>query len=604
MTYTPALNPVPSPAIRPFQIWALGLASLLTLVVSGSAAPAPATVLTGASRLPIKEVTVFKDGHAFVVHQGRAAVDAAGLVTLDALPAPVIGTFWPYVADKQLKLASVEAAQRQVAVERTSLTVAELLAGNVGQEVSLTETNGQRYPATILGFPTRTTEELARTSPPNSPPQPPVRSQLVLLKTQEGTKILPLDHIQDVTFLKKPAPTVTDQEFRNLLTLKLEGARGAGKTAEVGLMYLQKGLRWIPSYKVDLDGHGKAAIQLQGTLINELADLEGAAVHLVIGVPTFQFKDTLDPMSLQQVAAQLSQYFQNDAARGGRASLLANNYGNAIMSQSARMGDYQGAVEAVPADAGEGPAAGRNEDLFVFSLRDITLRKGARLVVPLASVTVAYEDIFTAEVAFAPPQDVLRNFNNQQQLELSRLLNAPKAMHKVRLSNKTSYPFTTAPALILREGRVLAQGMMTYTAPGATSDLGLTTAVDIQVRKKDNETKRTPGAVRVGGADYLRVDLAGNLKLTNHRATKVTLEVVRHVLGNVTTADSDGQVAMSNTMESSDFLPGGDYPNWWGWYSWPYWWHHLNGMGRITWAVTLEPGKSVDLNYTWHYFWR
>ena len=50
-------------------------------------------------------------------------------------------------------------------------------------------------------------------------------------------------------------------------------------------------------------------------------------------------------------------------------------------------------------------------------------------------------------------------------------------MHKLRLTNNSKYPLTTAPALILRDGRVLAQGMMTYTATGADVDLAITTAV-------------------------------------------------------------------------------------------------------------------------------
>jgi len=46
------------------------------------------------------------------------------------------------------------------------------------------------------------------------------------------------------------------------------------------------------------------------------------------------------------------------------------------------------------------------------------------------------------------------------------------------------------------------------------------------------------------------------------------------------------------------------YPQWWGSYSWPSWWRQLNGVGRVTWKISLEPGKSVELGYTWHYFWR
>ena len=59
----------------------------------------------------------------------------------------------------------------------------------------------------------------------------------------------------------------------------------------------------------------------------------------------------------------------------------------------------------------------------------------------------------------------------------------PKVMHKVRVFNKTEQPFTTAPALLIREGRAIGQSMMTYTARGAAVDIPVTTAVDIKVKK-------------------------------------------------------------------------------------------------------------------------
>lgn len=101
-----------------------------------------------------------------------------------------------------------------------------------------------------------------------------------------------------------------DEERRDSLTLQLEGAPANGRT-EVGLAYLQLGLRWIPSYRVTLDETGKARVELQATLINELVDLAGADVHLAIGVPSFKFADDVDPISLRSTVARLA---------GGRAS--------------------------------------------------------------------------------------------------------------------------------------------------------------------------------------------------------------------------------------------------------------------------------------------
>jgi hypothetical protein len=75
------------------------------------------------------------------------------------------------------------------------------------------------------------------------------------------------------------------------------------------------------------------------------------------------------------------------------------------------------------------------------------------------------------------------------------------------------------------------------------------------------------------------------------------------VLGNVTAADNGGIVAKVNVLEDGSSM-GGESPRWWRWYNWPNWWPHFNGVGRITWKVRIEPGRSADLGYTWHYFWR
>ena len=81
----------------------------------------------------------------------------------------------------------------------------------------------------------------------------------------------------------------------------------------MGLLYLQKGIRWIPSYKFVIDGKGGVTVQLEATLINELADLDDVTANLVVGVPSFAFADTADPIGMGQTVAQLSQYFQPDA---------------------------------------------------------------------------------------------------------------------------------------------------------------------------------------------------------------------------------------------------------------------------------------------------
>ncbi|HEY3411685.1 MAG TPA: hypothetical protein VGM51_01365 [Armatimonadota bacterium] len=569
-------------------------------IIGAPAWSVPAAPMSALARMPVKEITVFKDGHDFVLHEGKMPTDAYGNVVMDYLPTPILGAFWPYSSDPAAKLTAVTARQRRVLVEHTALTPRDLIEANPGAKVGIYEDKDLGYGGEITGVPTRSSDELAATDPPGAAERLPETAAVVLIKTVEGTTVLPFDRIKEVTFKGEFKKSLAQEEFRNLLTLKLDwGGKTPAKTADVGMIYVQKGVRWIPSYKISVDGKGTATIKFQATLVNELTDLDDATVNLVIGVPTFAFSGTPDPISLQQTFAQLGQYFDQH----GRS-----NYGlsNAIMTQAAGFtaGQASYSVDG-PAEAQQPEVAGSvaSEDLYVFTVKHVTLRRGERMVLPVEQYTVKYKDVYALDIPFAPPPEIRGN-NVGQDDQVAKLLAAPKFMHKIRFEAPKDRPFTTSPALILSGDSVLGQGTMTYTAPGAETDLAITTAVDIGVKKKDKETARTPNAANWNGDIYSRIDLAGTITITNRHGKPVDLEIVRNVLGNVGTADNHGVAEMLNVFENDSYMAGNYRPSWWGYYNWPGWWYHFNGVGSVTWKLTLDTGKSVDLGYTWNYYWR
>jgi hypothetical protein len=570
-----------------------------------------------AAGLPVREVSVFKDGHAFVVHRGFVAVDANGEAVLRQLPAPVLGTFWVGAIDagpeqRGTAVAAVVASQARVKVERTALSLKELVDANAGAQVLVTEIppanrDPAPYEATILPAPVQTAEELESLSPPGDGPKLPLASDLVFLRTDAGTRVLPLSRIQDITFRDGLARKLGRDEFRSALTLRIV-RRGQGDAveplaagaADIGLMYVQRGLRWIPSYRVELDGKGQARVWLQATLVNDLADLDDVTCNLVVGVPTFALAGSADPIGLEQAAARLAQ-----AVDLGNGNRFGNFYANSMMSQVA--GGAGAAAAPVP-DAGEGDSSGeKTEDLYVFRLDHVSLKKGERMVVPVSVGALPYRDFFKLEIPFVPPADLVQRINPGQGAELARLAAEPKAVHTIRLSNTGKAPLTTAPALIMRDGRVLAQGMLTYTSPGAEGDLAVTTAVDIRVTKEENETRRVPNAENWNGEQLARLELAGSLKLKNLRGKPVDIEVVRHVLGNVESADHEGVIEKLNVLEDLSLFGqagGRGAPAWIGSFNWPPWWRQYNGAARIRWQVRLDPGAETTLGYQWNSYGR
>ena len=312
------------------------------------------------------------------------------------------------------------------------------------------------------------------TAPPGEGEKLPEKGNLVLLKTTDGVRAVGIDRIQEITFRGQHKATVADEEFRNLLRLKLDwGDHKPAKEADMGLLYLQKGIRWIPSYKFVIDGKGGVSVQLEATLINELADLDDVTVNLVVGVPSFAFAETPDPIGMGQRVAQLSQYFQPNAQ-------TANAFSNGIMSQVSNSISSQRVDQGQPVHPDLGPEIGgsqKSEDLFIFTLQHVTLKKGQRMVAPVTSFDLKYQDVFKVDIGFAPPPELWRAFNSQQQAEIARLALGPKAIHNIRLTNTSKFPITTAPALILKDNQVLGQAMTTYTTIGGSLDLPITTAV-------------------------------------------------------------------------------------------------------------------------------
>ena len=531
--------------------------------------------------LPVREVTVFKDGHAFVLREATLTADGEGDVVLDDLPEPVLGTFWPY-ASGGAKLLSATAARERVSEERTALDLVQLLRANEGREVVLIDADGARIEGKLLGLTARSGAEVEESDPEGGGPRVAELGSIVRIATASGTRALPVARVREIEAKPELDERFAEDALRDRLSLRVD-RRSSPVT--VGVAYVQEGLRWIPAYRLDLDGAGRAAVRLEATLVNDLIDLQDATVHLVVGAPRFEFAGELDPISLRAVAAEIGAHAQRD-----RFASLSN----ALATQVA---GYAAPEEAPAAPAGTSGES--TEDFYLYTVRGVTLRKGERLVLPLAEHTLPYSDVHVLDVPFAPPPELLEHSGGERTLELARLLAAPQVIHTLRLENTSEAPLTTAPALVLSRGRLLAQGRILYTPPRSRTDVAINPAVAVRVELEEHETGRSQE--RLLDDDYLRIDLAGSIRLSNHKSEPVRLEVRRTVLGLV---DEAGQGGESVQRSLADAWGAAGPPVWWGWYSWPWWWFRFNGVGRFTWSLELAPGESAALEASWHYFWR
>ncbi|RMH24810.1 MAG: hypothetical protein D6692_12200 [Planctomycetota bacterium] len=572
----------------------------------------PIVLAEEAGRLPIREITAFKDGHALVLRSGQVPTNDRGDVVLSELPSPIMGAFWADEGVDGARLASVVAERTEISRPRPVGSTTDLLRANIGRSITFDTPRREGLRGTIRAVVERPAAEVPPPQmlwngynwyqqPYNGPV--PAAAWTAVIETTDGVLTLPAGEISGLRFDGgTPATEITESGEDERLVLDLDWDGTPAATADVSLMYIERGLRWIPSYRVTILDDDTVRIELQATLVNELADLEDATVHMAVGAPSFAFEHTPDPMGLNDSLGQLGMFFQraDDARTGGMLS-------NAIMSQSARMGEYRGQPGA---GGGEAPASPelsgseRAEDLFVFSMKSVTLKKGARMVLPLAAYEAPYETIYKLDLPASPPAAALRNFNNDQQRELARLLARPTARHVLRICNENEggLPITTAPAIVVKDGRTLAQGLIPYASAGAEVELEVGRAVDIAVKTDETETAREPNAMKWDNNTYGRADIALKATLTNRKSHAVTVEVTKLAFGSPDSAGQEGESTGVSLFGDEAFWDGAEGA-WWRWYSWPWWWHRLNGAARFTWTVAQEPGEKTTLDAAWHYFW-
>ena len=547
------------------------VAALMTLAASSAAADVV--------ELTTERVMVFKDGYALVVKTVDGVTDAAGRLVVDQVPeAAVLGSFWA-LADGGRVLAmtaeQVSSAETGEAPRRCRHH-ADLLAANRGRRCRLTLADGTTVDgvvADLLG-PTDATDGGAAT--------------IVVMATGGGDVALPIGDVRRVTaddLAVEESVAWTRTTTRKRLVISLGDA---GRRQRVHLMYFSPGLRWIPTYRLDLAGETaeRGELSLQGEILNELEDLVAVPVTLVVGVPNFRFRAVVSPLALErELRNALLEAAPSLAAR-------ADHLSNAMFSQQLAQWDGQ-----PPAAAGgeDGPPAvpaelteGRSQDLFTFELGPLSLARGARAAVPVFTTATAVRHVFTWDVDLRRPD--LEAAPAGAGLESPLVLSETRVWHQLELANRDQRPWTTGPVLVVADGLPLAQELLTYTSPGGSVRFPLTVAVDLRARFGEEEVGRQLDAVRWLGADYARIDKAGRLEVENRGPAAVELEITCRFGGRATEASDGGDITL-HAFASDD---------WDGYQGHP----AVNNHSELLWRTTLAPGARFAPTVAFHYFAR
>jgi hypothetical protein len=586
-------------------VLALGFSSL------SLAADPPAGKLTLATQRAI----VFKDGYCLVIKQGTATTDEKSEVYLDEVPdAAVLGSFWAAPTEGRLvnMVAGWKEVKEDVEKEVSCTQTIELLLANKGRQAKVelqdkTLHGGVIHEVLVERTPTAVTPVLAELLSGGRPARSalPVREaardegtkmttaiagNLFILRTDDGDVLLPASQVRSLVVkdMKTTLPrTVTTTKRTKRLTMQFDKAQ---QKQTVNLLYFRPGVRWIPTYRVELPEKPAAdkklaKILLQAELLNEAEDLADVPLDIVVGVPNFRFKDSPSPLVLEATLRNvLASASAPMLSNGGN-----NRFSNAIFSQQVAANPVRGdGGEAVAIDLpGELTGTGA-QDFFIYSLPKLSLAKGERAAVSIFSAQVPYRDVYTWDVQVTR-QDIEAAPSGagvRSPLNLSK----NDVWHQIELTNATNVPWTTGAALIVQGQQPLAQELLTYTPSKSGVRLPVTVSVETRGTFGEQETGRDLKALVWDSASYARIEKEARLKLDNHKAVSIEAEITLRLGGRATGASHAGQITV-NAFNAADWVQ-----------------YHgslaVNNSSTITWTVKLQPGETLEPTAKYHFFAR
>jgi hypothetical protein len=540
----------------------------VTVTVRSATAAAPATDVNAV--LKIERVALFKNGLGYAT----ATTTLPGqtrVFRLGQLPVPAYGTFWVnYGKDVKLRSLITEMETVDELVPVSGLD--ELLRLNPGHRVVLhltgTATGEQAVVSGVVQPLPATRPDLEPASPYfmdfrrpiDRPtyygyPALPLPPSFVLVKADQGMVALSPGAIQRATFVDDPICVTTNREKRPSIRMELEQPAGGEK---ISVSYLARGITWVPSYRIDLSDEKMARFSAQAQIINEMADLDEVQVELVTGFPNIQFPELPNPVAMSQTLAEFLRALAAGRAEGAERGNMMQQ--QALMLNSAA---YNTAPLPAYSTAANVQAA---EDLFLYPLPKVSLKRGETATIPLFTAEMPYRHLYTWKIG--------DQLDGDRTHPLGEGRSAEEVWHVCRLVNAAKMPLTTAAAEFVKDGQFVGQDTCFYTVAGAEASIRINRAMNVQAEQAEVEVGRTRNAENFYGLSYDLVNLTGELKIRNRLDKGIDLEITKELSGEV--LEKSGNPTDVQTARGLK---------------------QVNPKHQLTWTLNLAAGEEAKITY-------
>ncbi len=473
----------------------------------------------------IASASLFKNGYAVVTREVPAT--QSGDLLIEALPPVVHGTLWLFPSEG-VRLKSAEQIRTTTETEVPANSLDEILNANVGKKLEFFLSDKRVLSGTLLGM-----------AGPFAIISESPQSQRALMKSA-------------IVEVASPEGALIWRTVRKVQTSLLRVSVEVTKPGKLFILSMERGMTWAPAYSVDITDAKRLRLVAKATLLNDLADLQQADIRLVTGFPNLPSLSLLDPLtsgqSLDQfVSALLSFGVPQDAGMVGRGGGLAMQRARALE------GEMPAPIPGMPV-----------EDLFIYLLKNVTLKKGDRAYYVLLGSESEYQHIYETV------------FGDTLQRGRGALPEEPNDVwHTIRFKNTSAQPLTTAIATILKGGEVMGQDTLSYTSAGGDVTLKLSKALDVRAEGMEEEIARQRNALEAEGVSYDLVTVRGTIQIKSFKSEDIRLEVRKFLTGSDVQADNSGKVTtIATTLRA------------------------INPQQKIEWSLSIKPGEEKRLTYS------
>lgn len=541
-------------------------------------------------QMQVQRVSLFKNGYSQVRLSG--VLPDAAEVQVKNVPIPVFGTL-RWMAPEGVKMVRVTGRRTETQQAGASGQWPQIAAANAGRAVRIVCYKDVVYEGVIVSpaqpqelpssaFLSGEMEFPAEEGVTNSGKCP------IVLRTEQGALItVPPAKIVYMDFADG-APRVPMEKLPSAeLSAQLSAAAPG---AELGLECMAWGMSWLPEYRLELSDNGKACLVGNIVVLNDLMDMEKVRLELVSGSPAQGESVVSSPLvrlvGVKQYLESISSgrdwvevyrlLLQSVVQRS--ASSQRQSYDVYRSGASAKRSYYAAVAVATPcvADFEEPEDGERVEDLYCYSIPNFSCKCGEVVERELFRIEAPYEHVYICAV---PDQHELSRRAKNDESTLADI------WHCLRLKNDGDMPWSTGVVSCFAGEKLVARSMLSYTSAGRAGLLPLNKTLEAAVGcreelvSKGGSHKSSRKLKSSGDADdeKVRPDVyRGELKITNRSDREMRLELQKAVLGTPTEASDAGSIRVSPSYRG-------------------------NPTALISWVLTLEPGASKTLIYTYEY---